>query len=164
VHGAPRAEMVAAPTPTSCRPSPTDDLCCIGDAPPRGIDPRDVRILQVSAGTLEKCALRSTGRVFRWGGNNLGQLGDETIRDRATPGPMHGLDDAFTISTGDGTACAHHVGGRVACGGDGALGRARDLGDIGGPWTELSKTPLSVNERPEHSRALRYRPLGRGIA
>ena len=45
----------------------------------------DETIIQITSGDFHSAALTSTGRVFMWGRNSYGQLGDETIVDRYIP-------------------------------------------------------------------------------
>ena len=62
------------------------------------------------------------GRVWCWGANGFGQLGDGTTEARLTPVEVVGIDDAITVSCGAGHACAIRAGGSVYCWGSDALG------------------------------------------
>ncbi|HWS15978.1 MAG TPA: hypothetical protein VN450_07285 [Candidatus Methylomirabilis sp.] len=42
-------------------------------------------IVAIAAGDLHTVALKSDGTVWTWGGNSIGQLGDNTTTDRSTP-------------------------------------------------------------------------------
>lgn len=41
--------------------------------------------MEVSLGSLHSSAISSTGRIFTWGVNSSGQLGDGTITSKSTP-------------------------------------------------------------------------------
>ena len=52
----------------------------------------------VSAGRGHSTALTRNGKVFAWGYNSSGQLGDGTRRYRSTPVAVPGLEDVISIS------------------------------------------------------------------
>jgi alpha-tubulin suppressor-like RCC1 family protein len=56
------------------------------------------RIISLSLGTSHSAALSFTGRVFMWGSNGNGQLGDGTTTDRIVPTE---ITSRFSLSTGD---------------------------------------------------------------
>jgi alpha-tubulin suppressor-like RCC1 family protein len=63
-----------------------------------------------------QCALLEDGGVQCWGKNTVGQLGDGTTIDRATPGDVVGLQsNVQAISVDDYISCALLEGGAVRC-------------------------------------------------
>ena len=54
----------------------------------------------VSAGSDHSMALTRDGKVFAWGRNFDGQLGDGTREHRSTPVAVPGLEDVISISAG----------------------------------------------------------------
>ncbi len=54
----------------------------------------------VSAGTDMTCATVRGGRVWCWGSNDRGQLGDGTTRTSAVPVQVAYIDDALTVTAG----------------------------------------------------------------
>ena len=76
-------------------------------------------VTAVAAGDSHSCALASDGRVFCWGFNDMGQLGDGTHDYRDFPTlPVVGIDDAVAISAGIRFSCAVRVDGSVWCWGE----------------------------------------------
>ena len=85
----------------------------------------------VSAGGDTTCALRSSRRLYCWGGNSFRGLGDGTdVELRTAPSQVWGNRTDWTaVSTGWGHACARRAGGRLFCWGynsDGQLGDGTD--------------------------------------
>ncbi len=96
------------PTPTiepTASPSPT--IAPVGS------------VIAVTTGDTHACALADDGRVFCWGSNDEGQLGDGTLeyRDYATL-PVVGIDDARAIAAGIRFSCAVRSDGSVWCWGE----------------------------------------------
>jgi len=56
------------------------------------------QIIQASLGTFHSSALTSSGRLFMWGRNNYGQLGNDTISSRFVPTEM---TSRFSLDNGD---------------------------------------------------------------
>nr|WIF89110.1 InlB B-repeat-containing protein [Acholeplasma laidlawii] len=56
------------------------------------------KIISVSLGEFHSAALTSSGRLFTWGSNGSGQLGDGTITNKYTPTE---ITSRFSLSTGD---------------------------------------------------------------
>ena len=81
---------------------------------------------QIVAGDRHTCALRTTGEVACWGDNSFGQLGDGTITNRSTSGPVPGLINAAAIDTGGGHTCALPQTGVLSCWGDNSSGQLGD--------------------------------------
>ncbi len=56
----------------------------------RGLPPRDP-VVALAAGHHDSLALTRSGRVYAWGGNADGELGDGATRDSALPVAVRGL-------------------------------------------------------------------------
>jgi uncharacterized repeat protein (TIGR02543 family) len=104
------------------------------------------RIVSVSLGTHHSAALTSTGRVFTWGGNSMGQLGDGTFIDKNLPIEItnaFGLlsnDRVTLISLGDNHSSVLSLSGRVFTWG---LNYLEQLGN-GGRSGEKYSTPGEI--------------------
>ena len=57
-------------------------------------------VISISAGDRHSMALTRDGKVFAWGSNAYGQLGDGTRENRLTPVAVQGLEDVISISAG----------------------------------------------------------------
>jgi alpha-tubulin suppressor-like RCC1 family protein len=80
---------------------------------------------QVDAGEYHTCGLASTGRVYCWGRNDSGQLGDNTFTSRNTPTRVATSVPFVQITTGAYHTCALSATGQAYCWGSnwsGALG------------------------------------------
>ncbi len=101
--------------------------------------------VQVDAGQLLNCAVRSSGTVTCWGPNYSGMLGDGTT---TTPGVVNvrGITDAVEVAVGADFACARHAGGAVSCWGSASDGRLGCLGTAGCPGSgvHVSTVPVRV--------------------
>jgi alpha-tubulin suppressor-like RCC1 family protein len=80
----------------------------------------------VSAGFDHSMLLGNDGRVWCWGGNASGQLGDGTTTDRPTPQPVPGLSGIRAIAAGDGYSLALDSAGNVWAWGNNVLGQLGD--------------------------------------
>lgn len=94
---------------------------------------------KIVGGGFFSSALDKNGKIWTWGRNNVGQLGDNTIVNKSTPVSVVGAAKTFCdISTYGYHMMALDNNGRVWCWGDGLYGA---LGDN----TAVSKrTPVSV--------------------
>jgi len=63
-------------------------------------------VAQVSSGGSHTCALLTTGRVYCWGANAKGQLGDGTLDDRLLPVEVPGLSAVVEVSSSSEHTCA----------------------------------------------------------
>jgi alpha-tubulin suppressor-like RCC1 family protein len=70
-------------------------------------------IVAVAAGTHHTLALAADGRVFAWGLNAWGQLGDGTETSRSAPAAVVGLTNIVAIAAGDHHSLALGADGRV---------------------------------------------------
>lgn len=83
--------------------------------------PDGVSIVTASAGQGHVLAIGSDGRVYAWGRNTYGQLGDDTTTGRATPAPVTGFPSGVTltaVSAGANHSMALGSDGRVYTWGD----------------------------------------------
>jgi alpha-tubulin suppressor-like RCC1 family protein len=96
-------------------------------------------VSQVAAGhnnTLARCA---DGRVFSWGLNSDGQLGDGTRTVRRTPVQVQGVTDAVDVASGRDMSYAIRADGTLLAWGDNAFG---EIGD-GTRTDRLTPVPVS---------------------
>jgi hypothetical protein len=98
----------------------------------------------VAAGRDFSCALMSSGSVYCWGANDVGQLGNPVLSDTAMPtqvslGPMV---VARELALGDAHGCAATDGYYVHCWGDNSAGQ---LG-VGGTSPAFQATPVLVEQ------------------
>lgn len=113
-------------------------LAAIG-APAAAADtPEAIRVTGVAAGTYHSCAVTDAGRVYCWGLNNWGQLGDGSQSQSLRPVRVVDLPPAVAVAAGDSHSCAITVGGAAYCWGLGGRGQ---LGDGG---TQFRTRPVAV--------------------
>ncbi|MCB1006976.1 MAG: hypothetical protein KDB35_22525 [Acidimicrobiales bacterium] len=97
---------------------------------------------QVSAGGTHTCAITTERRLYCWGSDAAGQLGDGGDNaDRSVPTEVAGgRTDWAKVSTGEFFTCARTTGGQLFCWGSdfyGQLGNGGDNTDVGEP-TEVA--------------------------
>ncbi|MCB9738240.1 MAG: hypothetical protein H6747_03160 [Deltaproteobacteria bacterium] len=95
-------------------------------------------IVQVSAGTDHTCALDKAGKVWCWGDNSYGQLGDNGSSDSDKPVEATQITDATYVDAGGDFTCWITKTATVKCLGSGSSGR------LGYGSTSSSKTPVEV--------------------
>jgi alpha-tubulin suppressor-like RCC1 family protein len=101
-------------------------------------------ITSIAAGFEHSLALRSDGRVFAWGNNGEGELGDGTTTNRSTPVPVLGISGSgpltgvVAIVGGTFHNLALRAGGTVAAWGH------NSYGELGNGTTSSSATPVPV--------------------
>ncbi|GEM_PF-2698694 len=88
-------------------------------------DCRSAGYLEVVTGSNFNCALAKTGRVFCWGNNSVGQLGEDAQQARSEPAPVPGLESIVGLAAGSLFVCALHEDGGVSCWG------SNDYGQLG---------------------------------
>lgn len=119
----------------------------------QGEIPTGTRIIQVSAGAFHSLALGDDGKVYAWGNNNFGQLGDGTAIQRLTPAPIvSGVISPgvkiIKISAGDLHNLALGDNGKVYSWGAnnaGQLGNATDIDSTQPVNIEAGAIPAGVN-------------------
>ncbi|MFZ2188749.1 MAG: ELWxxDGT repeat protein [Candidatus Moraniibacteriota bacterium] len=89
-------------------------------------------IVQIAAGYTHTCALKSDGSVYCWGGNNNGQLGDNSLVQRTAPVQVLGVDGVDTLAgvsqivARSSHTCALKSDGSVYCWGYNGTGQLGD--------------------------------------
>ncbi|MBS1119903.1 MAG: regulator of chromosome condensation [Deltaproteobacteria bacterium] len=80
----------------------------------------DGAVRAIVAGGYQTCALTSAGRVWCWGMNHAGQVGNGNASATAVSKPtrVDGLEDVRSLHAGDSTTCAIKRGGELYCWGD----------------------------------------------
>lgn len=103
--------------------------------------------VEVSASGAHTCALKTDGRLFCWGNNHYGELGNGSLESSSVPvqESTEG-EDWVEVSARSGHTCALKTDGRLFCWGDNSYGQ---LGkpSFGPIWTtgvELEHQPLRV--------------------
>jgi alpha-tubulin suppressor-like RCC1 family protein len=97
----------------------------------------------VSAGNTETCGIRTSGRLYCWGDDSFGQLGNGILiaGDVMTPDEVAGGHTDWTsVSVGNGFACGRRSTGRIYCwgyDGDGQLGNGAPVANRTAP-TEVA--------------------------
>ena len=81
----------------------------------RRVPSRICRAWSGSAQAVITTLLGDDGRVFCWGHNGYGQLGDGTNSSRRRPVPVESVESATSIAVGEFNSCAVLEGGEVRC-------------------------------------------------
>ncbi|WP_309478866.1 RCC1 domain-containing protein [Brevibacillus agri] len=97
-------------------------------------------IVSVAAGSGSGYALDVDGKVYAWGYNGYGQLGDGTSTNRLQPVQVTDLTDIEEISSG---SYAYHVLARKKDGTIYAWGRG-NYGQVGNGTTSNSNKPVKI--------------------
>jgi alpha-tubulin suppressor-like RCC1 family protein len=112
----------------------------ISRATPRQIEPApgqgSFTVTAIAAGASHSLALSIKGKVWAWGANDRGQLGDGTNIERHLPVLVHNLDNVVAIAAGDAHSLALRADGTVWAWG------ANDDGQLGNNTTTSSPVPV----------------------
>lgn len=112
--------------------------------------PARVHIVAVAAGGKHSLALDDQGRVYAWGDNSQGQLGDSTRVSRAVPAQVPGLLNVQAIAAGYEFSLALLNDGTVWAWGDNEFGQ---LGD--GTGVDSAVPVLVINRNPAPNNIVR---------
>ncbi|MCW1933120.1 RCC1 domain-containing protein [Pararhodobacter zhoushanensis] len=103
------------------------------------------RFTAVAGGIDHSCALTASTRVFCWGANPTGAVGDGTTQNRLVPTLVGGLPRGqVEIGTGYRFSCARNTVGAVACWGSNVAGRLGN-GRAGDSVTPVRVTGLNAD-------------------
>lgn len=83
-------------------------------------------IVEVGAGSSFSCARTADGRIYCWGENGLGQLGNGGTTDSDVPVQVPGITNAVDLAVGREHACVVRTTGAVACWGENARHQVGD--------------------------------------
>lgn len=84
-----------------------------------------LRFRKIAAGGVHTCALALDDRVYCWGDNLRGALGDPSLRSSATPAPIASTSRFLDVAAGTQHSCAVRLDGVAACWG------LNDWGQVG---------------------------------
>jgi alpha-tubulin suppressor-like RCC1 family protein len=86
----------------------------------------DLAFTTIAAGAEHTCARASSGRIWCWGANVDGQLGDGTTEDRMVPNLVSGEIEFTQVAAGGWHTCGLAVGGSAYCWGQNGVGQLGD--------------------------------------
>lgn len=112
----------------------------------------------VSAGSIHSLALKSDGTVVSWGNNSVGQLGDGTNTNRASPVPVTGLNGVVAVAAGGMHTVALKADGTLMSWGynpNGALGDGSTTTRTSPVLVPNLTNVIKVAAGAEHSLALK---------
>lgn len=115
------------------------------DVPVQAATPTDAIFVQVAAGAQHTCALATDGRVFCWGNNSDGQLGDGSTTASSSPVLVSGGVSFVSLDAAHLNTCGGAADGTVYCwGSDGSeqLGAVSSETCLSG---DCSTQPLAVS-------------------
>lgn len=111
---------------------------------PGALEPKKIEglsgVTQVGISLSHTCAVASE-KVYCWGDNSYGELGDGTFDSRADAREVQGLDGVAQVTLGHGFTCARKTTGEVVCWGfnnDGQLGTADEGHPLPEPVPDVS--------------------------
>lgn len=119
--------------------------------------PATANIIAVAAGGRHSLALDDQGRVYAWGDNSQGQLGDGTRITRRTPGQVPNIVNVQAIAAGFEFSLALLNDGTVWAWGDNEFGQ---LGD--GTGADSSVPVLVINRNPAPNNVVRATAIAAG--
>lgn len=118
------------------------ETCCF--APVAAAVPGLREVVQVAAGGADDAVLLRNGRVYAWGENRSGQLGDGTTTEKDSPTPVLGLEGVRAIALGGLATVGGHLLALMSDGTVRAIGENR-AGQLGDGTTADSSSPVTVS-------------------
>jgi len=120
----------------------------------------------VSGGDSHTCARRANGRIYCWGYDGDGELGNGGANaDRSVPTLVAGgFTDWASVVAGDLQTCGRRASGRIYCWGsdsDGQIGDGAPSGDRGGPTLVAGGVTTWTSVAPGGSHTCGRRASGR---
>ena len=104
--------------------------------------PLAFRQISAGSGSGHTCGIATDNRLFCWGDNHEGQLGDGTTTGRRRPVPVAGTRTYLQVSTGYDFTCAVSTANRAFCWG---ANTGHDGGQLGDGTTVLRRLrPVAV--------------------
>lgn len=97
------------------------------------------RLISASPREDHTCAISTTHRLFCWGGNRQGQIGDGSVTVRLAPVEITTLSDVQTVNAGNRFTCATTTAGSSWCWGENTQGQ------LGIGSTMSRSTPTAVS-------------------
>jgi alpha-tubulin suppressor-like RCC1 family protein len=121
-----------------------------GSALPLPITALPAAVIDVALGDGHLCAVLVTGKLYCWGGNWDGQLGDGLRAHRATPLPVEGLPAVTGVTAGYAHSCAYTATGETFCWGNNVYGATGQPGSWSSvPVAVVGITPMSPPTAPQ---------------
>jgi alpha-tubulin suppressor-like RCC1 family protein len=152
VTGVANAVAIAAGNKFACALIVNGTLRCwgdnsagqLGDGGAEAFSPTPIFVPSLSvavaltAGANHACVLAPSGRVFCWGANSRGQMGNNSIQPAPFVVLVQGITDAVSISAGAFFTCAARAGGTASCWG------SNDSGELSSIDSADHLTPTAV--------------------
>jgi alpha-tubulin suppressor-like RCC1 family protein len=110
-------------------PTPTDPGSRPLETASQAATPLAFRQIAAGTGSMHTCGVTTDNRLFCWGDNSNGQLGDGTTTRRLRPAPVAGSRTYHQVSTGYDFTCAVSTTDRAFCWGANTGHDGGQLGD-----------------------------------
>lgn len=115
------SQLGIAPGTTTCQRGSRRIAC---EPRPQAVA-TSMRFRAIGAGGEHTCALGTDDRIYCWGDNLYGQLGDPSVRDSDVPIPVSGTARFVDLAVGGEHTCGLRTDGVLMCWG------ANDIGQLG---------------------------------